>query len=174
MNQFLSVIKDQASQKENYVLDYVITNLIEPQNKDKRKEESKGNNIVNNFNEIKNKLGELLTKNERECNKRINEFVVDFEENIQVLLSLANLIEEKTIFEIEKLKNTIMLTLKSETLDPKIKLEIIGEKMNSLSEIIQETFESMVDKIKAYQDMSDKKIGRAKDSFLIKIKKFLN
>jgi len=125
------------------------------------------------FNTIRELLSNFQKMNERECKMRINEFVVGFEQNMQVLMSLANLFEQKTIFEIEKQRNSIMQILNSETIEPVTKLEVVEQKLEKLTEMIYETFEGIKDKVKAYEDISDKKIKRAKNSFLIKIKKFL-
>jgi hypothetical protein len=129
--------------------------------------------LSKDFNSIRDLLANMQKVNERECKMKINEFVVGFEQNMQVLLSLANLFEQKTIFEIEKKRNSILELISSETIDVNIKLKIVTQKLDELTNVISQTMESIKNKIKGYEDLSIKKIARARNSFLIKIKKFL-
>jgi hypothetical protein len=92
---------------------------------------------------------------------------------MQVLLSLANLFEQKTIFEIEKQRNSILQLVTSETIQPSTKLELISKKLEDMNSVIVNTFGTIVSKIKNYEEISSKKIARARSSFMIKLKKFL-
>lgn len=130
--------------------------------------------ISKDFHSIREILSNLQQVNERECRMKINEFMVNFEQNMQVLLSLTNLIEQKTIFEIEKKRNAILQLINAENVEPNSKFEIISQKLEELYKMVRQAFESIKSKITNYEDISEKKIARAKNSFMIKIKKFLN
>lgn len=104
---------------------------------------------------------------------KINQFVISFEQNMQVLLSMTNLFEQKTIFEIEKQKNNIIDLLSSESIDVNTKLTMISKKLEELTSLVRNTFLSMKTKIKDYEDISNKKIGRSRNAFLLNLKKFL-
>ncbi len=182
MNDFLTELKNSSNSKEKAVLDFVMKNmLVLPQMKAENNvleqfsmdEKNKFESITNDFNSIREILSNLQANNERECRLRINEFVVGFEQNMQVLMSLANLFEQKTIFEIEKKRNSILQLIGSETIKPGTKLELVTKKFEDLTSMIAKTFETIENKIKSYEDISSKKITRARNSFMIKIKKFL-
>jgi hypothetical protein len=182
LSDFLNDLKLSSSSKEKSVLDYISKNmLILPQTKSEdspiqqfsEDEKNKFETITNDFNSIREILSNLQSNNERECRHRINEFVVNFEQNMQVLLSLANLFEQKTIFEIEKQRNSILQLVTSETIQPATKLELISKKLEDMNSMIVNTFETIVSKIKNYEEISSKKITRARNSFMIKLKKFL-
>ncbi len=182
MSDFLSDLKLSSGSKEKAVLDYITNNMIvipqsksddSPIQKFSEDEKNKFESITNDFNSIREILSNLQSNNERECRHRINEFVVGFEENMQVLLSLANLFEQKTIFEIEKQRNSILQLIKSETIQPNTKLELISKKLEDMNAVIVNTFETIVSKIKNYEEISSKKITRSRSSFMIKLKKFL-
>jgi hypothetical protein len=164
-------LKSSASTKEKSVLDYVMKDVN--LNKKNAEVSERFESISKNFNSIREIMNNMQRVNERECRMKINEFIVNFEQNMQVLLSLANLFEQKTIFEIEKKRNSILQLITQDNLDPNARLQVATEKLEELHLMIKNTFESVKSKIQAYEDISDKKISRARGSFMVKIKKFL-
>ena len=111
---------------------------------------------------------------ERNLRIELNEFMINFEQNMQTLLSLTNLFEQKTVYEIEKEKNSIIELLNSENVDSKSKLSLANNKLTYLRNIISEAFDKIKNKVDSYENLSNQKIQRAKNSFLIKHSKFLN
>lgn len=170
LNNFLSELKNSANSKEKSVLDYVKNDIIKitPLNNEINIEKYK-----NDFFSLKEKLSFLQATNERLCRMRINEFVMSFEENIQVIMSLANFYEQKSIFEIEKEKNSILEIVNSDNIDSYMKLNIISNKLDNMRDLISKIFDEIISKIKNYEELSEKKIARAKNSFYLNIKKFL-
>jgi hypothetical protein len=176
LNSFFNELKTSASQKEITVLDFVMKDSLPQYIKQESKENSdieKFDLMTKNFENIKEILQNFRVMNERECRLRINKFIIDFEQNMQVLMSLTNLFEQKTTFEIEKQRNVIIEILNSSGINPKIKLQLLNEKIEEMTQMIKQTFENIKEKISNYEGISDKKILRAKNSFLINLKKFL-
>ncbi len=172
LNKFISELKNSANGGEISVLEYVKKKIIS--HPEISKKEIKTDNFINEFMSLREKLNFLQLNNERACRKKINEFIVSFEENMQVITSLANFYEQKTVFEIEKQRNSILEILNSDNLEPSTKLDVVNRKLDDLRQIILSTFEDILEKIKKYENISTKKITRAKKSFYLNIKKFLN
>ncbi len=175
LNVFLNELKDSAQGREKSVLDYVRKNLLNSLITETKplKEDLSLEKFSNDFMTLREKLATMQKTNERACRMKINEFVVGFEESMQVIISLANFYEQKTLFEIEKERNSILEIINSDSIDSNTKLNIVIKKLDDLREIIMKTFEEIIQKIKNYEDISTKKIARAKNSFYLNIKKFL-
>jgi len=92
---------------------------------------------------------------------------------MNVLISLANLSEQKSLFEVEKIKDKILDLINIENIDPQIKFEIVSEKLVNLTNLLNEIFNNINNKIKDYEQVSEAKIQRAKESFYDNYKKFL-
>jgi hypothetical protein len=92
---------------------------------------------------------------------------------MELLYSLSNFFEQKTIYEIEKTKNGILDLLNFDDGDPKSKLDFVLEKINSITEMISGIFGNIKNKINEYEETSVKKILRMKNSYKIYLKKFL-
>ena len=129
---------------------------------------------VSDLRNIKEDLKNLKIKNERKFRIEINDFMINFEQNMQTIMSLANLFEQTTVYEIEKQKNSIIELINSENIDPNAKLSLANNKLNSLKLLISEAFEKLKSKVQGYEDLSNKKIERAKNSFSLKNNKFLD
>ena len=92
---------------------------------------------------------------------------------MELLYSLSNFFEQKTIYEIEKTRNGILEILNFDDGDPKAKLQLIREKISSITNLISEIFGNIKMKINYYEENSFKKILRMKNSYKIYLKKFL-
>jgi len=119
-------------------------------------------------------LKEIGKINERECRLKINQFTIDFQKNMELLYSLSNFFEQKTIYEIEKTRGGILDILNFDEGDPKTKLNLIREKIDSITNMIKDIFKNIKNKIEQYEDISKKKILRMKNSYRIYLKKFLS
>jgi len=104
---------------------------------------------------------------------KINEFIISFEQNIQMLLSLSNLFEQRTIFEIEKIKNRIIDVLSTENIDSKVKSKEVFDRLDELNSLIESTFNGIKNKVKEYESVSNLKIERTKNFFYNNLRKFL-
>ena len=104
---------------------------------------------------------------------KINEFIINFEQNIQMLLSLSNLFEHRTIFEIEKIKNGIIDVLSTENIDSKVKSKEVFDRLDELNNLIESTFNGIKNKVKEYESVSNQKIERTKNFFYNNLRKFL-
>lgn len=104
---------------------------------------------------------------------KINQFTIDFQKNMELLLSLSNFFEQKTIYEIERTRNSIMDVLNFVEGDPKVKLGLIKDKIKKISSIVNEIFDKIREKVNEYEELSFKKILRMKNSYKIYLKKFL-
>jgi methionine synthase II (cobalamin-independent) len=169
-------LRSNSNEKEKSVIDFVLQKSIGTQNTSTlllKDEVKQFKSATKNFNQLREALLNLGELNERECRARINSFVIDFEQNMQVLMSLTNLFEQKNIFTIEKERNSIFELLNTENINSSVKLSILNEKLTYLTSIIAETFTSIRAKIKDFEDISNKKIMRAKNAFMLNIKKFL-
>lgn len=111
--------------------------------------------------------------NERECRLRINQFTIDFQKNMELLYSLSNFFEQKTIFEIEKTRNGILDILSFDDGEPKAKLNLVLDKINNIIRLISEIFGNIKNRINEYEETSIKKILRMKNSYKIYLRKFL-
>lgn len=118
-------------------------------------------------------LKEVRNLNERECRMRINQFTIDFQKNMNLLSSLSNFLEQKTIYEIERTKNKILDILSFDDGDPKSKLNLAIEKIDAIIKMISEIFGNIKNKINEYEDTSIRKILRMKSSYKIYLRKFL-
>jgi hypothetical protein len=123
---------------------------------------------LNNLN-----LDDFQKNSERECKMKINKFIIDFEKNIQVLLSLSNLFEQKTMFEIEILQSSIIEILNTENIKVQVKAKIVSDKMNEMNKLIEDNFSKIKNKLNEYENLSDQKIQRTKSYFYNSLKKFL-
>jgi len=162
-------LKRSISPKEGAILDYALKNV----DLNKKLKVENLDNLSKNFNSITENLKNKQKVNEREFRMQINDFIIGFEQNMQVLLSLANLFEQRTIFEIEKKRNSILKLVSSINLDPYARLQLAKTKLDEMTNMIKSEFESVKNKIEDYQKISDQKIFRSQNSFFEKIKKFL-
>ena len=90
-----------------------------------------------------------------------------------MLLSLSNLFEQRTVFEIEKIKNGIIDVLSTDNIDPGVKSKEVFERLNELNKLIESTFSGIKNKVKEYESISNQKIERTKNFFYNNLKKFL-
>jgi len=125
------------------------------------------------FYKVKESLMNFNRNHERKFRIQINEFMTEFEQNMQILMSLTNLFEQKTLFEIEKQKNSILELLDSQNVDPKFKSTVANNKIQSLQTLIQDAFKNIKNKVENYENLSNQKIQRAQNYFLLKNNKFL-
>jgi hypothetical protein len=93
---------------------------------------------------------------------------------MDLLYSISNFFEQKTIYEIEKSRNSILEILNFDEGDTRTKLKLISEKINSIIVMISEIFGNLKKKINEFEDNSVKRILRMKNSYKIFLKKFLN
>ncbi len=119
------------------------------------------------------KFDDFQKNSERECKLKINQYMIDFEKNIQVLLSLSNLIEQKTIFEVQKMQNSILEILNTENIKADIKSKLVNDKIELLNKLIDESYAKIKNKISEYEKLSNQKIQRTKSYFYNNLKKFL-
>src|SRR5689334_9286170 len=110
--------------------------------------------------------------NIRECRMKVNEFVMSFEKNMNVLLSLTNFYKEQSLFEVVKIKAKVLDLLSNDKINPNVKFEIISKSLQQLSEIINGIFESIKSKVDNYEGLSNGKIKRYKNYFKENYKKF--
>lgn len=92
---------------------------------------------------------------------------------MDLLYSLSNFFEQKTIYEIEKTKNGILDILNFDDGDPRSKLNLAIDKINAIITMITEIFGNIKAKINEYEDTSVRKILRMKNSYKIYLRKFL-
>jgi DNA repair exonuclease SbcCD nuclease subunit len=117
-------------------------------------------------------LDNFQKTNEREMKKRLNEFIVDFEGNMEVLQSMTSLFEERTAVEIEKNKNSI-LELLNTNISTKTKSDLIMEKLKTMNTIITNSFTNLKEKLRNYENLSNQKIAKTRSFFEEKLQKFL-
>jgi len=129
--------------------------------------------ISQHFKNMTLTLEKVELKNERTLKRTINEFVVNFETNIQALISLANLFEEKTVYEVGKKKDSILELLSNDNVDPNTKLELATKKLDELKIEIVKNFETITGKITNYEKISSNKILRAKKNFQINLNPYM-
>ena len=125
------------------------------------------------YNDLTKSINQLSIFNQRNSQRKINEFILSFEENMNVLISLANLSEQKSLFEVEKIKDKVLDLLNIENIDPKIKFDIITQKLEHLTKLLNNIFSNIKGKVKDYEKLAESKIVRAKESFYDNYKKFL-
>ncbi len=123
---------------------------------------------------LKEELNQLKRISERKFRMEINEFMSDFEQNMQILLSLTSLFEQKTVYDIEKQKNSIIELLNSENVNPQVKMSVVNNKIESVKNMISDAFAKIRNKIENYEFLSNQKIERAQKSFLTRNNKFLD
>jgi len=92
---------------------------------------------------------------------------------MNVLLSIANLSEQKSLFEVEKIKDKLLDLLNIENIDPKVKFNIIEEKLSHLTTLLSDIFYNINTKIAEYEKVAESKIVRAKETFNENYKRFL-
>lgn len=112
--------------------------------------------------------------NVRQCRMKINEFVMSFERNMNVLLSLTNFFEEKSLFEIAKIKAKVLELLGNDKVNPSVKFEMISKSLVSLTEIINSIFKEIDGKVGEYERLSQRKIARYREYFYENFKKFFD
>ena len=105
---------------------------------------------------------------------KINEFVMNFEKNMNVLLSLTHFFEEKSLFEIAKIKSKVLELIANDKVDPNVKFDIINKSLKDLTEIIQGIFAKIHEKVSDYENLSKSKIVRYKAYFNQNFKKFFD
>jgi F0F1-type ATP synthase gamma subunit len=103
---------------------------------------------------------------------KINEFVMSFEKNMNVLLSLTHFFEEKSLFEVAKIKAKVLELLNNDKVDPNVKFDIINKNLRDLTEIILNIFKNIGDKVSEYETVSQGKIARYKHYFFQNFRKF--
>lgn len=92
---------------------------------------------------------------------------------MELLSSLSNFFEQKTIYEIEKTKNGVLDILNFDNGDPRSKLNSVIEKIDAIIKMISDIFGNIKSKINEYEETSVKKIIRMKSSYKIYLRKFL-
>ena len=92
---------------------------------------------------------------------------------MELLSSLSNFFEQKTIYEIEKTKNGVLDILNFDNGDPRSKLNLVIEKIDAIIKMISDIFGNINSKINDYEETSVKKILRMKSSYKIYLRKFL-
>jgi len=126
------------------------------------------------YNVLKGMLKNIQEWNVRECRMKINEFVMTFERNMNVLLSLTNLYKEQSLFEVAKIKAKVLDLLGNDKVDPDVKFDIISKNLQNLTEIIENIFKSVKSKVDDYEQLSQGKIKRYQDYFYGNFKKFFD
>ena len=119
-------------------------------------------------------LNNIKEWNIRQCRMKINEFVMNFEKNMNVLLSLTHFFEEKSLFEIAKIKSKVLELIANDKVDPNVKFDIINKSLKDLTEIIQGIFAKIHEKVSDYENLSKSKIVRYKAYFNQNFKKFFD
>ena len=112
--------------------------------------------------------------NVRQCRMKINEFVITFEKNMNTLLSLTNFFEEKSLFEIAKIKSKVLDLLNNDKVESNVKFDIINKNLHDLTDIINDIFIKVNDKIRDYEAVSQGKIQRYREYFYENFKKFFD
>jgi hypothetical protein len=115
---------------------------------------------------------EYRTNSERQTRKELNQSIIEFQEEIQTIQSLSVVFEERTLFEIEKLKNSIFEVLGS-NIKTRSKNEIIQQKIKEMNSFINNSFEDIKAKINSYETLSLKKIEKSQKSYENNLEKFL-
>ncbi len=92
---------------------------------------------------------------------------------MNVLISLANLSEQKSLFEVEKIKDKLLDLMNIENIDPGVKFNIVIEKLSRLTDLMSGIFNNMESKITDYEKLAEKRVLRAKDNFFETYKRFL-
>ena len=75
---------------------------------------------------------------------KINQFTIDMRKNMELLISLSDVFEQKTIYEIEKTRISIMDILSFQDGDPKTKMNMVKEKIETITNLIKDNFENLV------------------------------
>lgn len=130
-------------------------------------------NTKKDLRNVKEELNKLKRISERKFRMNINELMNEFEQSIQTLLSLSNLFEQKTVYEIEKQKNSIIELLNNDNVDPQAKMSVVEKRLQILKNSITNSFTMIRKNIENYETQSDKKIKNAQTSFLSRNNKFL-
>ena len=112
--------------------------------------------------------------NIRQCRMKINEFVMTFEKNMNILLSLTNFFEEKSFFEIAKIKSKVLDLLNNDKVESNLKFDIINKNLHDLTTIINDIFLKISEKIRDYEKVSQEKIERYRNYFFENFKKFFD
>ena len=112
--------------------------------------------------------------NIRQCRMKINEFVMTFEKNMNILLSLTNFFEEKSFFEIAKIKSKVLDLLNNDKVESNLKFDIINNNLHDLTTIINDIFLKISEKIRDYEKVSQEKIERYRNYFFENFKKFFD
>ena len=94
-------MKNGLDSNQLRIMDLVSKRILEPTTLDSRASFS-------NYSDFKLLLDDLKNKSTRECQKKINSFMVSFEENLQNLTELANLVEFKNEVKLRKIGGEIM------------------------------------------------------------------
>jgi hypothetical protein len=168
LNNFINNLKTESNNKQKKIIDIAVKNE-ENKTRNSTEEKSKENSRFQSFSE---NLKNFRKNSEREYRIHINNFIAEFEQNMNVLLSLTNLFEEKTIYEIDKEKVSILELLDTEKIDSRVKLDAINSKMKFLRETISEAFSKIKSNIESYENISSNKIKRAQKDFMTKNDKF--
>jgi hypothetical protein len=119
-----------------------------------------------------NKLADFRLSNERRYQKELNTFIIEFQSNVQHLQAVSSLFEQKTVFEIEKLKNSILEVLNTDV-TTKVKKEVIFQKLKEMNELLTGSFKSIRENINNYEQISDNRIKRTQSDFENNLDKFL-
>jgi len=126
------------------------------------------------YNLLKGMLKNIQDWNIRQCRMKINEFVMSFEKNMNVLLSLTNFFEEKSLFEIAKIKAKVLELLGNDKVNPTVKFEMINKSLNQITDIINGIFGEINGKVGDYEKISQGKIARYRQYFYENFKKFFD
>ena len=99
---------------------------------------------------------------------------MSFEKNMNVLLSLTNFFEEKSLFEIAKIKAKVLELLGNDKANPTVKFEMINKSLHQITEIINGIFREINGKVGDYEKISQGKIARYRQYFYENFKKFFD
>lgn len=100
LKSFIDVLKRGLTNDKHKLLDTISNRLLNP--------EDSTLPTLTNFNSFRQMINDIKLNSSRECQKKINSFMVTFEENLRALINLSNLIEEKNEIRIRVLGNKII------------------------------------------------------------------
>lgn len=130
-------------------------------------------NFLIDYNSLKKVLKNIKQWNIRQGSQDINAFCKDFRNQMEILERLTNIIEQKTIVQVQSIGNSIMSIISMEKLRSEDKFAAIEHKMNEMTKILTDDFKNIREKISNYEELSRSKICKMKEEFLNSISNFL-
>eukprot|EP00340_Litonotus_pictus_P010126 CAMPEP_0170531022 /NCGR_PEP_ID=MMETSP0209-20121228/57004_1 /TAXON_ID=665100 ORGANISM="Litonotus pictus, Strain P1" /NCGR_SAMPLE_ID=MMETSP0209 /ASSEMBLY_ACC=CAM_ASM_000301 /LENGTH=137 /DNA_ID=CAMNT_0010825057 /DNA_START=302 /DNA_END=712 /DNA_ORIENTATION=- len=107
----------------------------------------------------------FLKSNTRNSFRQMNDYTLQFQQNMASLINLSNLFEQTAILKIENFSSEIIHTINTD-INPEVKKQIIQGKLDIINETVAKELDSVLEKITEYESVSERKIDRMRDEMV--------